>query len=97
MTLNCVCHARGESEEAARWWSGLEPALRGQWGLDDPLRQTVMLAGLDALEQKRYEQAAERFREAGKLGLRDKRLGGLIALALVKAGQRLLYDEAKRR
>ena len=41
-----------------------------------------------------YEQAADRFREAGKLGLRDKRLGPLLTLALVKAGQRLLFEKA---
>ena len=34
-------------------------------------------------------------REAGQLGLRDKRLGSLLTLALVKAGQRLLFEQAK--
>jgi hypothetical protein len=54
----------------------------------------VFLGGLAALDSGRYEQAAERFREAGKLGLRERRLGGLITLALVKAGQKLLYETA---
>jgi tetratricopeptide (TPR) repeat protein len=79
-------------DEAIQWWSGVDADPRARWGLEEPLRQTVLLAGLAALEEKRFEQAAERFREAGKLGLRDRRLGGLIALALVKAGQRLLYS-----
>jgi tetratricopeptide (TPR) repeat protein len=91
--LGQLSYQRGAADDAVRWWSSLEPAWRSRFGLDEPLRQTVLLAGLDALGQKRYEQAADRFREAGKLGLRDKRLGGLITLALVKAGQRLLYDE----
>lgn len=95
--LGLLCHRKGEDDEAIGWWAGLEPAWRGKWNLDEPLRQTVLLSGLQAMEDKRYEQAADRFREAGKLGLRDKRLGGLITLALVKAGQRLLYDEAKKR
>jgi len=56
----------------------------------------VLLAGLLAFQKGRYEQAAERFREAGKLGLRDKRLGPLITLALVKAGQRLLYEQTHK-
>ena len=55
----------------------------------------MLLSGLVDFEKQRFEQAAERFREAGKLGLRDRRLGGLVTLALVKAGQRLLYEQAK--
>jgi tetratricopeptide (TPR) repeat protein len=84
---------RGEPDEAIEWWSGIDRAARSRWGLEEPLRQTVLLAGLEALEEERFEQAAERFREAGKLGLRDRRLSGLITLAVVKAGQRLLYSE----
>lgn len=95
--LGELCHRRGAHEDAATWWGGLDPAWRSRFGLDEPLRQTVLLSGLVALEQKRYEQAADRFRDAGKLGLRDKRLGGLITLALVKAGQRLLYDGMGKR
>ena len=56
------------------------------------MRQTVLLAGLTAFEKGKYELAAERIREAGRLGLRDRRLGSLLTLALVKAGQRLLFD-----
>ena len=67
---------------------------RAEWKLEEPLRQTVLLAGLMAFKKGRYEQAADRFREAGKLGLRDKRLGSMLTLALVKAGQRLLFEEA---
>ncbi len=91
--LGQLSYRSGATDEAVTWWSSLEPAWRARFGLDEPLRQTVLVSGLEALQQRRYEQAAERFREAGKLGLRDKRLGGLITLALVKAGQRLLYDE----
>jgi hypothetical protein len=54
----------------------------------------VLLSGLLACKDGRFEQAAERFREAGKLGLRDRRLGPLLTLALVRAGQRLLYEHA---
>ena len=36
----------------------------------------------------------ERFREAGRLGLRDRRLGLLIGLSLFKAGQKLLYADS---
>ena len=83
---------RGEYEEAFPWWTGLDPQRRGAWGLDEPLRGTMFLAGLLALGEGRYEQAAERFREAGKLGLRDRRLGPLMTLALVKAGQEKLFS-----
>src|SRR5262249_2506315 len=39
---------RGSYDEAVQWWSNVEPAARAKWGLDDPLRQTVLLAGLQA-------------------------------------------------
>jgi tetratricopeptide (TPR) repeat protein len=81
-------------EETIRHWSAIDAATRTRWGLEEPLRLMVFLGGLMALDAGRYEQAAERFREAGKLGLRERRLGGLITLALVKAGQKLLYETA---
>jgi tetratricopeptide (TPR) repeat protein len=84
---------RGDHDESIRWWSMIDPATRSRWGLDEPLRQTVLVSGLTALQEERFEEAAERFRESGKLGLRDRRLGGLITLALVKAGQSLLYAQ----
>jgi tetratricopeptide (TPR) repeat protein len=83
---------RGEYEEAFPWWTGLDAKRRGAWGLDEPLRGTIFLAGLLALGAGRYEKAAERFRDAGKLGLRDRRLGPLMTLALVKAGQEKLFS-----
>ncbi len=83
---------RSAYDEAVRWWNQVEPRRRSEWKLDEPLRQTVLLAGLTAFEKGKYELAAERIREAGRLGLRDRRLGSLLTLALVKAGQRLLFD-----
>jgi tetratricopeptide (TPR) repeat protein len=85
---------QGAYDEASRWWQAVGPAGRRAWQLDEPLRQTVLLSGLVALRQGRPEQAAERFREAGQLGLRDARLGPLLTLALLRAGQRLLYEQA---
>jgi tetratricopeptide (TPR) repeat protein len=84
---------RGGYDEAIKWWSSVEPRCRAEWQLDEPLRQTVLLSGLLAYEKGRFEQAADRFREAGKLGLRDRRLGQLLTLTLVRAGQRLLYEQ----
>jgi tetratricopeptide (TPR) repeat protein len=85
--------SRGAYDEAIHWWSRIDPQRRNQWQLEEPLRQTVLLSGLMAYKEERFEQAAERFREAGKLGLRDCRLGPLLTLALVRAGQRLLYEK----
>jgi tetratricopeptide (TPR) repeat protein len=90
--LGRLSHVRGACDEAIKWWSSVDPARRSEWQLDEPLRQTVLLSGLLAFEDGRFEQAADRFREAGKLGLRDRRLGPLMTLTLVKAGQRLLYE-----
>lgn len=88
---------KGGYDEAIRWWRGLDEKCRAAWGFDEPVRQTMLLAGLLAYEKGRYEAAAERFREAGRFGLRDKRLGSLMILALVKAGQKLLFEEAGKK
>jgi tetratricopeptide (TPR) repeat protein len=91
--LGRLAFGEGRYADASGWWTATDPRRRAAWGLDDPLRQTVLLAGLLDYEGGRFEQAADRFREAGRLGLRDRRLGPLLTLALVKAGQRLLYDK----
>ncbi len=93
--LGKLSYARGDYDDAIKWWNAVDAGRRVEWQFEEPLRQTVYLAGLTALEKQRYEQAADRFREAGKLGLSDKRLGGLLTLALIKAGQRLLFEQAK--
>ena len=93
--LGQLSFTRGAYDDAAKWWNALDAKKRIEWKLDDTLRHTVLLSGLLAFEQKRFEQAAERFREAGKLGLRDRRLGDLLTAALVKAGQRLLFEAGK--
>jgi tetratricopeptide (TPR) repeat protein len=86
---------RGAYDDAIKWWNAVDARRRAEWQFDEPLRQTVLLSGLLAFGKERYEQAADRFREAGRLGLRDRRLGSLLTLSLVKAGQRLLFEEIK--
>jgi tetratricopeptide (TPR) repeat protein len=86
--------ARGAYDEAIKWWNAVEPRRRAAWQFDETLRHTAFLSGLLNFQEGRYEQAADRFREAGKLGLRERRLGSLLTLALVKAGQRLLYEHS---
>jgi tetratricopeptide (TPR) repeat protein len=85
-------HYRANNFEQARhWWQMLEAPGRTALQLDAALPATVLLAALQAFESGRFEQAAERLREAGRLGWRDKRLGALLQLMLFKAGQRLYY------
>jgi tetratricopeptide (TPR) repeat protein len=91
--MGLLSYQKGAYEDTIQFWTSVEASARARWGLDEPLRHMVLLAGLSALQTSKFEQAADRFREAAKLGLRDKRLGGLITLALVKAGQRLLYSD----
>jgi tetratricopeptide (TPR) repeat protein len=88
-----LAFSREDYDSAAASWKAIEPQQRAECGLDEPLRQTVFLSALTALQAKRFEEAGEKFREAGGLGLRDRRLGTLLTLSLVKAGQRLLYRE----
>jgi tetratricopeptide (TPR) repeat protein len=90
--LGAIRFHEGAYEEALYWWKTLDLDRRRAWGFDDPLQKTTFMAALAAYEAGRYEQAAERLREAGRLGLRDRRLGPLLTLALVKAGQKLLYQ-----
>src|SRR5262249_44430497 len=86
---------RSAYEDAVRWWTAVDPKKRSDWQLDEELRATVYAGGPLAYQAGRFEQAAGRFREAGRLGLRERRLGSLMMLSLVKAGQRLLYGDAE--
>lgn len=95
--LGKLSYDRSAYEDTIKWWNSLDQKARAGWGIDEPLKLMVYLAGLTALQTGQFEQAAERFREAGKLGLREKRLGGLINLALIKAGQKLLFEDDKRK
>jgi tetratricopeptide (TPR) repeat protein len=81
----------GNYTEAVRWWKQLDAGRRTGWQLDEPQRACLFLAGLQAYHAGQFEQAAERYREAGKQGYRDRRLGPLLQAALFKAGQRILY------
>jgi Flp pilus assembly protein TadD len=89
--LGKSAYERGAFREAVQWWQALDPAQRAAWQFDEPLQQAVFLGALQALAAGEFEIAAEQFRAAGKLGLRDRRLGGLLTLALVKAGRRAYY------
>ncbi len=89
--LGAIRFHEGAYEEAAHWWKALSVDRRKAWGFDDPLQKTMLLAALSAYQSGRFEQAAEKLREAGRLGLRDRRLGPLLTLSLVKAGQKLLF------
>ena len=51
----------------------------------------VFLSALEAFQAGAYARAAERLREAGRSGLRDRRVGPLLGLCLVKAGQQALF------
>jgi tetratricopeptide (TPR) repeat protein len=93
--LGSIHFAEGEYEEAVRCWSALDAAHRAAWKFDGALRDTVFLTGVQALQAGQFEEAADRFREASRLGCRDRRLGALLSLALVKAGQDLLAEAAE--
>lgn len=86
-------HLQGMFLESVKWWTGVDKEKRAEWNVDVPLRYTVFLTALSAMEKGRYEQAAERFKEAGQLGLRERSLGELIRLAYFKGGQQLYYQE----
>jgi tetratricopeptide (TPR) repeat protein len=89
--LGAAQFAESRHEDAIRSWQLLDAKQRQAWGLAEPLAQTMYVAALDDLYAAQYEQSAEKFRQAGRLGCRDRRLGPLLLLALFKAGQQALY------
>ncbi|MBY0523639.1 MAG: tetratricopeptide repeat protein [Gemmataceae bacterium] len=82
----------GAFADAVHWWKQLDPARRSAWKLDDALKGTLFLSALEAYQAGHFDLAAERYREAGKQGYRERRLGALLVLALFKAGQKALFD-----
>jgi tetratricopeptide (TPR) repeat protein len=78
-------------DEAINAWQALDAQKRHAWKLVDPLAQTTFISALESLDRGEYDQAAEKLRQAGRLGYRDRRLGPLLLLALFKAGQKAIY------
>ena len=96
-TILGALHFRAASyESASQWWLMHDAARRSAANLDETLRATVFLAALQAFDGGRFEHAAEKLREAGRLGWRDRRLGPLLHLSLFKAGQ-MFYSLARSR
>jgi tetratricopeptide (TPR) repeat protein len=89
--LGAAQFAERRHQDTIQSWQALEPGRRQALGLSEPLAQTMFVSALEDLLAGRYEQSAEKFRQAGRLGCRDRRLGPLLLLALFKAGQQALY------
>ena len=53
----------------------------------------MYLTALQAFADERFEFASERFREAARKGLREPKLAPLIGLSLVRAGEKLLFED----
>src|SRR5207237_6636507 len=87
--LGQIGFTQGAYDEAIKWWNAVEPRRRAEWQLDETLRHTTFLSGLLNFQEGRYERAAERFREAGQLGLCARRLGSLLPPARGQACPRL--------
>jgi tetratricopeptide (TPR) repeat protein len=91
--LGRIGFARGVYDDAIRWWKAMDAEKRAAWQFDEALRGAVWLSALAAFQAGRFDQAAERLREAEQLGYRDPRLSALLTLTLVKAGQQHLYRQ----
>jgi tetratricopeptide (TPR) repeat protein len=90
--LGKIAYLRHSYEEAVHWWKSLNAKWRSEWNFSQALAGSVFLSALDGMRAEKYEEAAEKLREAGRLGWRDRRLGLLLTLCMVKAGQQSLYD-----
>ena len=80
-------------DEAIATWQALDAQKRQAWGLSDALAQTTFISALESMQRAEYEQAAEKLRQAARLGYRDRRLGPLLLLSLFKAGQQAIYAD----
>ena len=89
--LGAVQFAEGRHDEAIRTWQALDAKKRPEWGLAEPLAHTMFVSALEDLLAGKYEASSEKFRNAGRMGCRDRRLGPLLLLALFKAGQAAVY------
>jgi hypothetical protein len=96
MLLGRANFDRRRYELAAESWQMIDVKERARRGLADPLAATVFLAAVQAMHEGLFEEAAEKFRSAGKLGNRDRRLGPLLVLVLFRAGQQAFYERAGR-
>jgi hypothetical protein len=88
--LGAIRFHQGAGAEAVQWWQALNPERRSAWNLAEPLQKSLFVVGLQALKNNQFDRAADKFREAGRAGLRDNALGSLIHYALVKAALQLL-------
>lgn len=82
---------QGQFDRAVEHWKALTAEARQRLHLQAPLANLVFLSALEAFRAGDFQKSAARIREAGKLGVKDRRLGPLLALALLRAGQKLLY------
>ncbi len=91
--LGVIRFQDGMADRAIQSWQSLDAKCRSAWNFTPALAGTVFLTALKAMQAGDYANAADKIREAGRLGWRDRRLGHLLTLSLVKAGQQLLYGE----
>lgn len=92
--LGAISLSERQHDLASTWWQALDPKKRAAWKLGETLAQTMFLSALEAYTRDSFEEAADKLRQAGKLGCRDRRLGALLVTALFKAGQALVYGNA---
>ena len=90
--LGSLLFRQGHFDTAAAWWQRLAPDRRAAWKLGEVLGNTQLLGALEEFAAGRFESAADRFRQAGKLGCRDRRLGGMLLLSLFRASRQALVD-----
>ncbi|MBV9122516.1 MAG: hypothetical protein JO112_04010, partial [Planctomycetes bacterium] len=90
--LGTLHFAGGAYEQAIAQWTALDPSRRTAWQLDELLRKTVFLAGLQALTDGRFEQAGDQLAEAHRLG---NDCQSLLTLARIKAAQRVLFPSGE--
>ncbi len=91
--LGAMLMRQGQFDAATTWWQKLPAPQRTAWKIGEVLGGAQMLAALEAFQSGRFEQAADKFRQAGKLGCRDRRLGALLLASLVKAGKQAVYGD----
>jgi tetratricopeptide (TPR) repeat protein len=82
-----IRYSRGSLEDSIRLWNDLDSAHLKNWQLENSLRRTILLAGVQSLKAGQFEQAAGFFRDLNRIDRDEPAYLRLLTHALAEAGR----------